>query len=264
MAVARPVSGLASTIVPVSRTSSLATSNWVGRNVLVVSMTRSMPPEDALVGAGHPDVALEGRAPRKDLLVGRGHVGVGPQHGSDPAVEVSPHDLLVAGGLGVEIQEDQLDVFRHLGQDPVRRPERAVHRRHEDPSQQAEHAHALIAPGAHDGIIASGGLAGIVGRLDDPQLGRQDRIDLAATVDVVAHGQAVHAGGNQLVVDGRRQARSAGHILRIGNDQIKLFLDPQPGHGPQNNLASRLAHNVSDQQQTHEASLSNALGAKRS
>ena len=68
------------------------------------------PAEDALAGAGHAHVALEGRAAGENLLVGGGHVRMGPEDRRDAAVEMAPHDLHVAGRLGVEVEQDHADV----------------------------------------------------------------------------------------------------------------------------------------------------------
>ena len=106
MAVARPVAGSASTIVPQSRTSPVATSNCVGLNgERRFQHAIDAAAEDAVVRAGHADVALKRRAAGKDLLVGGGHVRVRAEHGGDAAVEIAAHELLVAGGFGVEIDE---------------------------------------------------------------------------------------------------------------------------------------------------------------
>ena len=139
MPVARPVCGSMLTIVPLMRRSPVATSYWVGRKVrrrLHDAVDR--PAEDALVRAGHAHVALESRATGQDLLVGRGHVRVRAQHGADAAVQVPAHQLLVAGGFGVEIDEDHPDIRRQCGQHPVGGVERTVDRRHEDPAEQRE------------------------------------------------------------------------------------------------------------------------------
>ena len=68
----------------------------------------------------------------------------------------------------------------------------------------------------------------IVRRPDDPAFGLQDREDFAAPIDVVAHRDAVDAGGQQFVVDFRRQARAAGGVLGIGHHQIEVLLARSP------------------------------------
>ena len=68
--------------------------------------------DDRLVGPGHADVAEEGGALRQHALVGGRHVGVGADHRADPAVEIEAQRLLLAGRLGVEVDEDHLHLRR--------------------------------------------------------------------------------------------------------------------------------------------------------
>ena len=64
--------------------------------------------------------------------VGGGHVGVGAEHRRDPAVEMPAHRLLLAGGLGVEVDQDHLDLVGETVDQTVGLLERRVERRHED------------------------------------------------------------------------------------------------------------------------------------
>ena len=109
-----------------------------------------------------------------------------------------------------------------------------------------------LLPRAQDGEIAAGGGGRIVGRPDDPPLGLQDREDLAPPVDVVAHRDAVDAGGDQLVVDVRRQSRAAGGVLGVGHHQVEVLLGAQPAHGLRADVPAGLAHDVADEEDSHE------------
>ena len=51
--------------------------------------------------------------------VGGGDVGVGAEDGAGAAVEVEAHGLLLAGRLGVEVDQDHPDLRRQLRQQPV-------------------------------------------------------------------------------------------------------------------------------------------------
>ena len=64
--------------------------------------------DDGVVGAGHADVGLVGGAVVEDALVGGGDVGVGAEDGGDAAIEVPAEGDLFAGGLGVDVEEDDL------------------------------------------------------------------------------------------------------------------------------------------------------------
>ncbi len=67
-------------------------------------------PEDALPRAGHADVGDEGGAFGEDAAVGGRHVGVGAEHRGDAAVEVPAHRHLLAGHLGVEVDDHRVGV----------------------------------------------------------------------------------------------------------------------------------------------------------
>ena len=223
MPTARPVSGSTSTIVPLSRTSCVATSKWVGRNVSVVSITRSISrPKMLSKRPGHADVALKRGAAGQDLFVGGGHVGVRAEHGGDAAVEVAAHQLLVAGGLGVEVEQRITHV---AGAVPARTRSARVHGqstgRMNTPPSRLKTATSTPLAAAHDGPVAAGRRRGKVGRLDDVGSPSSSRIDLAAAIDVVAQRDAIDAGRDQFAVDRGREARAAGRVLGVGDHQVR-------------------------------------------
>ena len=135
---ARPVWGSMVTRAPLSRGSPVATSKWAGTQVSVADKDAIVAAaEDRVVRAGHADVGLIGGAVLEDLLVGGGDVGVRAEHGRDPAVEVAAQELLVAGRLGVDVDDDDPGVAADPLEDAVAGAERAVDRLHEG---SAEHA----------------------------------------------------------------------------------------------------------------------------
>ena len=101
------------------------------------------------------------------------------------------------------------------------------------------------------GEVAARGGGRIVRRPDDPALGLQDREDLAPAIDVVAHRDAVDAGGDQFVVDFRRQARAAGGVLGVGHDQVEVLLGAQAAHGLRADVPAGLADDVADEEDAH-------------
>ena len=68
---------------------------------------------------------------------------------------------------------------------------------------------------------------------------------------MVAHRDAVDAGGDQLVVDFRRQARPAGDVLGVGHHQIEVLFGAQPAHGLRADVPAGLAHDVADEEDAH-------------
>ena len=66
--------------------------------------------QDGFLGAGHADVGLVAGALAQHTAVGGGNVGVGAPDGADAAVKHVTHGQFLRGGLGVEVQQDQLGV----------------------------------------------------------------------------------------------------------------------------------------------------------
>ena len=151
--------------------------------------------------AGHADVGLIGGAVLEDLLVGGGDVGVRAQHGRDAAVEVAAEELLVAGRLGVDVDQDHPRLAADLAEDAVGGAERvsrpaacrsgpaAVKTATGVPSRALTQASS--APGESGGKLA--GRSTSVGPVEELE-------DLVLAVDVVAHGHDVDAGLGELLV----------------------------------------------------------------
>ena len=70
-----------------------------------------------------PDIGHVGGAAGQHPAVGRGDMGVGPEHRGHPAVEVPSHRDLLAGQLGVEVDEDRVGLPRQLVEQLVDRCE---------------------------------------------------------------------------------------------------------------------------------------------
>ena len=151
----------------------------------------------------------------------------------------------------MEVQQHHAHLFRHLGQDAVCRMPGAVHRPHEYPAQQTEHRHRHSVGRRHHGQFGSGGLGRKVGRFDDAVFAAERGQDFLTAVDMVAHGNAVHAALAQLVVDSRGDAGPAGGVLGVGHHQVQLFLLDEPGQGAAYYFPPRLAHDVADKQDVH-------------
>ena len=118
-----------------------------------------------------------------------------PSTADDAAVEVAAHQLHFAGGLGVEIDEPHAHVAGISAEHAVGGVPRAVDRLHEQLAQEAEDADRFAVAGRDDRPIAADRLRRQIGRFDDVRLALEDRVNLAAAVDVVAERDAVDAGG---------------------------------------------------------------------
>ena len=67
------------------------------------------PAEHTVVWPGHPHVRNERRPAVQHGSVGRGHVRVRAEDNAHPPVEIPSHRHLLAGGVGVEIDDADFD-----------------------------------------------------------------------------------------------------------------------------------------------------------
>ena len=78
---------------------------------------------------------------------------------------------------------------------------------------------------------------------------------------MIAERDAIDAGAQQFAIDGRRNARAAGGVLAIGDNQIELFARDQSWQGLHDDVPARFAYHVSDQQDTHRQTVLRPLDA---
>ena len=107
-------------------------------------------------------------------------------------------------------------------------------------------------PRPQDGQLAARRLGRIVGRPDDPPLVLQDREDLAPLVDVIAQGDAVDAGGQQVRDRSAASAPNRPRRSRRWPRQIDACSCRSPRQGLRADLPARLADDVADEKKTHE------------
>ena len=123
--------------------------------------------QNALVAAGHADVALKRGPAGKHLFVGRRHVGVGAQHRGDASVEIASHELFVAGGFGVEVEHADGDVAGDFRQHVVGAVQgQSTGRMKSRPSRLNTATSTPLAAGDDD-PVATGRGPREVGRFDD-------------------------------------------------------------------------------------------------
>ena len=68
----------------------------------------NLPAKNTLMRPSHPHIGDVGRTARQDLFVSRRDVSVRSANCGHAPVQMAPHQLLVTGGLGVEIDEVQI------------------------------------------------------------------------------------------------------------------------------------------------------------
>ena len=130
----------------------------------------------------------------------------------------------------------------------VRGAERVVHRLHEDAAEKVQHGDLDAAGQRVNPDARAGGERREVLRPQQARLALDERHDLLALPDVVAHRHHVHAGGEDLAGVGDGQAGAAGGVLDVGDAEIHLALLAERGEFPGEDVAAGAADHVADEQ----------------
>ncbi len=76
--------------------------------------------------------------------------------------------------------------------------------------------------------------------------------DLLLVPQMVAGGDDVHAGVQDFARGVDRDARAAGGVFAVGNDEVKVVGLAQSGQEPAQRVPPRLADNVPDKKKIHK------------
>ncbi len=201
-----------------------------------------------LEAAGHAGVAQERGAAREHVLVCGLDVGVGADHRRDLAVEVPSQRHLLGGGLGVDVHEHDLALPAQRLERLLGAAERAVHLFHEDAAQQVDHPHrGAVAGGEHPRALAGRPGRHVRGPHQAGFLG-QVLHALAAVPQVVAAGQHVDAGAEQIRGGVAGEPEAAGRVLAVGDHQVHRVAADQVGQQRAHHVAPGRADHVGDEQ----------------
>ncbi len=188
----------------------------------------------------------------KHALVGGGDVRVRAEHGGDAAVEIPAERDLLAGGLGVEVEQNDLGagLFADFGEQIVGLAEGIVAGAHEDAALQIDDG-VCGAVGKHALVDAEAGRSvRVVGRAKDAAaahvggFGDVDVLeDLFLVPDVIAGGDDVRAEVEELFSDGGCEAEAAGGVFAVDDEEIdgvglkqvgQMLVHYVPAGGPEN------------------------------
>ena len=236
---ARPRS-LISTAAPITQTSSVAVSKRTGMSVRMRSIacsrfTPSTPSREPVMPTSLMNAVPSGQHP----AVGGRHMGVGTEHRRDSAVEVPAERDLLAGHLGVEVDHDRVGP---VGQ--ARRAEGRLRRRRIRAALSPTVPLRLITPTRipsgldHDRAPARIGSA-VVGRTDHPVGPVEVLVCVAVAVGVVAEGDHVGPGVEDVEGGLLGDAHAAGRVLAVDNDQLGREALAQTGHRARRGRAGR-------------------------
>jgi hypothetical protein len=203
--------------------------------------------DHAAARAGHADVGDVGGAARQDPRVGGRHVCVGADDGGHPAVEQPAERDLLGGGLGVHVHEHVIDLWAQLAEGGLDLGERAAAGLQIEVAAEVDDAQPDAVALEHTGAVAGLDLQE-VGRPQDPRLGVEVGIDLAAMVGVVAERDRVDAAREQGFRGLGRDPQAAGHVLAV--DDYERRLEPlfQAGQAIEQGVPTDAADEVADEQ----------------
>ena len=155
-------------------------------------------------------------------------MGVGADHEARAAVAEMAERLLLAGRLGMDVDDDGVGGFaqRARHQLAVDGGERIVERVHEDAAHGIDHQHARAVLGLDHGRAAARRAGRIIDRPDQLRRALDENQRLLLVPGMIAERDGIGAGLDQLAIDRFGNAETAGRVLAIDHDQIELpFLD---------------------------------------
>jgi len=213
--------------------------------------------DDAAARAGHADVGDVGRPAWKDAPVGCRDVRVGADDGRHAAIEVPAHGDLLAGRLGVHVDEHVVGLAAQLLQDLVDLQKRHAARAQEDVAAEIDHPepHAVVLD--HDPAAPWLG-AQVVRRPDDRVGSVQVRVDVTTMERVIAQRDDVRPGGEQLVGDLRRDAEPARGVLRVDHEERRFVVGTQLRQEAEQRAATEPADHIAHEEDLHHGPYSRA------
>jgi hypothetical protein len=207
----------------------------------------ALDPDHPAARAGHPHVGDVRGAAGEHARIGGRHVGVGAHHGGHPPVEIPAHADLLAGRLGVHVDDHVVDLVLERVQGGVDLGERRPSGVHEQVAAQRDHPQAHVIAGDHAPAVA-GLAAQEVGRAQDLRAVVQVGVDLALAVGVVAQRDHVDTGREQLVGQLGRDPDPAGDVLAVGHYERRRMPLAQRRQQAQEGALAQPADHVADEQ----------------
>ena len=150
----------------------------------------------------------------------------------------------------MHVDEDLIDVAQ-LAERGLDLRERAAARAQIQVAAEVDHAEALASRPGHDAGAMTGLAAQEVRRAQDPRLGVQIRVDLAAMVGVVAERDRVDPAREQLIGRLRRDSQPAGDVLAVDDDERRLQALAQQRQALEQGAPPDTADEIADEQDPH-------------
>jgi len=172
------------------------------------------------------------------------------EHGGDAPVQVPAHRHLLAGQLGVEVDDEGIGRPGERFEQLVDRRERVALDLQVHLTAQVDHRHSHSRC-LDDGVAAAGIRRWKIGGADDPPLGVQIRIHLTVAVGVVAERDHVDPCLEDRLGRVRGYADAAGCVLAVRDDEIRHPLRPELRHRRRQALSAGLADDIPYEEEAH-------------
>ena len=168
------------------------------------------------------------------------------------AVDKVRHGHFFAGGLGVHVDHGRVagDTERTGAKLPFDRREGVVERVHEHAALHIDHENLLASRRRVNIRSASRRARRVVHGPQQTGLPLDENQRLALVEGVIAERHAIRAGLQKFVADGLGDAKAAGGVLAIDDDEIQLPELAQPRQPRQQGGTAGAADHIADEQQT--------------
>jgi hypothetical protein len=180
---------------------------------------------------------------------------VGPEDGGDPAVQIPAHRDLLAGELGVEVDDHSVGLTLEALEDRVDLGEWGARDVELDRAAEVDHRDASLTDLDHR-VAASGVGVRIVGGPDHAVGAVEVLVDLAMLVDVVAGRDHVGARGKHLLRRPLGDPQASGRVLAVDDHEVGRVAFAQLRHRRREPLPTRASDHVSDEEHAHQRSVS--------
>lgn len=210
--------------------------------------------EAGIVWAAHPGVAKERRSSGEDALVGRLDMGMGSNDCGDFTVEESAHRDFLAGRFGVHIDDNDTGFLTQpldLRHGCVKRIiQNGLHKR---PTLNIDDSHLALC-GLQDKTPLPRSAEGIVDWSEQARFAGNVGGRIALIPNMITCCDHGHAGAEE--VDGNLACDStaSGGVLAIHDDKIDVALLEENGDESHHRVASGLADNVPQEENTNHLS----------
>src|SRR5262249_21186177 len=136
--------------------------------------------------------------------------------------------------------------------------ERIFQVRHEHATLQIEYSNGRFAGNSPDKAAVTGRISRIIQRANESRLAIQQFEHFLLVPEMIAGSDHIDAGGKNLGGSVECDARAAGGIFAVGNNEIEVVLLAQFRHGFGHGAATWLAHDVANEKNLHCGSVGGA------